>query len=151
MTDKKEQELESQVVSLKEAALINGVLRQAIHVVIDKKRLKATKDPKSGRLLITLAGLEEYRRTKYSRAFSRRDGRLVFDKEKGLYSVAQASELISITPWDLYTIASKKGELKSSRNGAAYVLHIDDIKAYQKTQIPKIIKFLTFPPLLWLQ
>ena len=139
MGDKKEQSRKTEVVSISEAARINGTSRQAIYGAIDKKRLKATKDPKSGRLKILLADLEEYRRTKYSRNFSKKDGKLIFDKKKGLYSVGQAAELIGVNPGDLY-YRIKKGELKSSRNGAAYVLHIDDIKAYQKTQNPKDVE-----------
>jgi len=135
MGDKKEQSRKTEVVSISEAALINGVSRQAIYGAIDKKRFKAIKDPKSGRLRITLADLEEYRRTKYSRNFSKKDGKLIFDKEKGLYSVAQAAELIGVDPWDIY-YSIRKGELNPSRNGAAYILHIDDIKVYQKAHRP---------------
>lgn len=131
MKESEEQTTEPKVFSITEAARMHGVSRQAIHVAIDKKRLKATKDPKSGRLKIAVADLEEYHRTKYSRKFSMRDGKLLFDMEKGLYSVAQAAELIGVNPWDIY-YSIRKGKLKPSRNGAAYVLHIDDIKAYQK-------------------
>lgn len=131
MKESEEQRRKPKVVSISEAARMHGVSRQALHVAIGIKRLKATKDPKSGRFKIAVADLEEYRRTKYSRKFFKRDGKLVFDKEKGLYSVAQAAEIIGVKSWDIY-YSIRKGELKSSRNGAAYVLHIDDIKAYQK-------------------
>jgi len=101
MGDKKEQSRKTEVVSISEAARINGTSRQAIHVAIGNKRLKATKDPKSGRLKILLADLQEYRRTKYSRKCSKKAGKLIFDKKKGLYSVGQAAELIGVNPGDL--------------------------------------------------
>ena len=131
MKESEKQSREPKVVSLGEAARMHGVSRQALHVAIGSKRLKATKDPKSGRLKIAVADLDEYRRSKYSREFFKRDGKLVFDKEKGLYSVAQAAELIGVKSWDIY-YSIRKGDLKFSKNRAAYVLYIDDIKAYQK-------------------
>jgi len=53
------------VVSITEAARINGVTRQAIYVAIKQKKLKARKD--STRWTIHLDDLEEYRKQKYSR------------------------------------------------------------------------------------
>ena len=124
-----------EIVSVKEAARLSGVTIPAIRFAIDKKRLKATKDPTSGRLNITVADLEEYRRTKYSRKFSMHNGKLVFDNKRGLYSVAQAAELIGVDAQDIY-YRIRKGELKSSRNRGSHVLHIDDIKEYQESHKP---------------
>jgi excisionase family DNA binding protein len=63
-------ELESprKVVSITEAARINGVTRQAIYVAIKQNKLRARKD--STRWTIDLDDLEDYRRNKYSRTKS---------------------------------------------------------------------------------
>ena len=84
------------VVSITEAAKINNVTRQAIYVAIKQKKLKATKGPT--RWTIHLDDLEEYRTNKYSRAKSQFDGELIFDNEKGFYSVKQIADLLEVPP-----------------------------------------------------
>ena len=116
----------TKVISVREAALIHGVEVGAIYIAIAKNRIKARKDPNSGRWEVNRESLEKYRCNKYSRNFSMRNGRLIFDKEQGLYSIAQTVDLLETNAQDIY-YQIRKGELKASRSGAAYVLHIDDI------------------------
>ena len=59
---------EDRVVSITEAAKINGVTRQAIYVAIKLKKLRARKE--TTRWTIDIKDLEEYRKNKYSRAKS---------------------------------------------------------------------------------
>lgn len=128
----------AKVVSITEAARINNVTRQAIYVAIKQKKLRATKD--ATRWTIHLDDLEEYRKNKYSRTKSIFGGELLFDNMKGYYSVNQAAKLLNVPAQKIY-YATRVGLLKAIRKGAAWVIHIDDIKQYQDTYLnsrPKV-------------
>jgi excisionase family DNA binding protein len=122
------------VVSITEAARINNVTRQAIYVAIKQKKLKATKD--ATRWTIHIEDLDEYRRNKYSRTKSMFNGELLFDNCKGYFSVNQAAKLLCVPAQKIY-YATRVGLLKASRKGAAWVIHIDDIKGYQENYLNK--------------
>ncbi len=122
------------VVSITEAARINGVTRQAIYVAIKQNKLKARKD--STRWTIDLDDLEEYRRNKYSRTKSTFDGELLFNNDKGFYSVNQVAKMLSVPAQKIY-YATRIGVLKAVRKGAAWVIHIDDVKEYQEKYLSR--------------
>jgi len=128
------QETPKKVVSITEAARINGVTRQAIYVAIKQKKLKAHKD--ATRWTINLDDLEEYRRNKYSRAKSTFDGELLFDNGKGYYSVNQVATILGVPAQKIY-YATRIGMLKATRKGAAWVIHSDDIKEYREKYVSK--------------
>ena len=128
----------AKVVSITEAARINNVTRQAIYVAIKQKKLKAAKD--STRWTIHLDDLEEYRKNKYSRTKSMYEGELLFNQDKGFYSVNQAAKFLGVPAQKIY-YATRVGLLKAHRKGAAWVIHIDDIKGYQENYLnlrPKV-------------
>ena len=127
---------ERKVVSITEAAKINNVTRQAIYVAIKQKKLKATKKT---RWEIDLKDLEEYRRNKYSRKKSMFQGELLFDNEKGYYSVKQVSKMLAIPAQKVY-YALRTGMLKSTRKGAAWVVHTDDLNQYRESYVEKKAK-----------
>jgi len=122
-----------------EAAHILGVTRQAVDVAIKKKRLKSTKDPKSGRRKINRQDLEEYRLKKYSRDLSTFNGELLFDNAKGFYSIGQTAKLLEVDYQKIYHAISI-GLLNADRRGCAWVLHIDAIEDYKKTLKLKVTK-----------
>jgi len=129
---------EHKVVSITDAARINGVTRQAIYVAIKQKKLKASKD--ATRWTINLRDLEEYRENKYSRTKSMRDGELLFDNRKGNYSINQTAKMLGVPAQKIY-YATRVGLLKSSRKGAAWIISVEDIKAYQENYLnrkPKV-------------
>ncbi|WP_194847051.1 helix-turn-helix domain-containing protein [Candidatus Neptunochlamydia vexilliferae] len=125
------------VVSITEAARINGVTRQAIYVAIKQNKLKASKD--STRWTIDLDDLEDYRRNKYSRTKSTYEGELLFDNQKGFYSVNQAAKMLGVPAQKIY-YATRVGMLKASRKGAAWVIHVDDIKEYQEKYLSRLLE-----------
>lgn len=122
------------VVSITEAARIHNVTRQAIYVAIKQKKLKAKKE--TTRWTIDLDDLEDYRRQKYSRTKSMFDGELLFDNNKGYYSVNQVARMLGVPAQKIY-YATRVGLLKASRKGAAWVIHIDDIKSYRENYLSK--------------
>src|ERR1700722_2518361 len=113
------------VVSITEAAKINNVTRQAIYVAIKQKKLKASKD--ATRWTIDLEDLENYRKQKYSRTKSMFNGELLFDNHKGFYSVNQVAKMLSVPAQKIY-YATRVGLMKAHRKGAAWVIHMEDIK-----------------------
>jgi excisionase family DNA binding protein len=122
------------LVSITEAAKINNVTRQAIYVAIKQNKLKATKH--TTRWTIDLEDLEEYRRQKYSRTKSMYDGELLFDNNKGYFSVNQTAKVLGVPAQKIY-YATRVGLLKASRKGAAWVIHIDDINGYRENYLNK--------------
>lgn len=125
---------EDKVVSITEAAKLNKVTRQAIYVAIKLKKLKAKKE--TSRWTIHLDDLDEYRKQKYSRAKSTYNGELIFDRHKGLYSVGQAAKLLNVPAQKVY-YATRIGVLKAHRKGAAWVIHVDDLKEYATQTLKK--------------
>jgi len=122
------------VVSITEAAKINNVTRQAIYVAIKQKKLKAYKD--ATRWTIDLEDLESYRKQKYSRTKSMFNGELLFDNHKGFFSVNQVAKMLNVPAQKIY-YATRVGLLKASRKGAAWVIHMNDIKLYQENYLSK--------------
>lgn len=123
-----EEDIESKVVSIGQAAEINNVTRQAIYVAIKLKKLKARKE--TSRWTIHLDDLEEYRRNKYSRSKSLHKGERIFDSEKGFLSVNQAAKMLDVPAQKIY-YATRTGVLKAHRKGAAWVIHVEDLNAYK--------------------
>ncbi len=119
-------------LSITEAARINRVTRQAIYVAIKQKKLKAAKE--DTRWVIRLGDLAEYRTHKYSRTKSMFNGELLFDQQKGFYSVNQAARLLNVPAQKIY-YATRVGLLKASRRGAAWVIHVDDLKLYKENYL----------------
>jgi Helix-turn-helix domain len=125
---KQEQETgEKKVVSITEAAKLNKVTRQAIYVAIKLNKLKASKE--TTRWTIHLDDLEAYRKQKYSRSKSMYQGELVFDNDKGFHSVNQVASMLKVPAQKIY-YATRIGQLKAQRKGAAWVIHSDDVREY---------------------
>ena len=125
---------ENKVVSITEAAKLNKVTRQAIYVAIKLNKLKARKE--TTRWTIHLDDLEAYRKQKYSRSKSLFNGELLFDNHRGYYSVNQVADMLSVPAQKIY-YATRIGALKAHRKGAAWVIHVDDVKGYSEAFISK--------------
>jgi len=120
------------VVSITEAARINNVTRQAIYVAIKQGKLRATKN--ATRWTIDLEDLEAYRRDKYSRSKSTFEGELLFDNNKGYYSINQVADMCNVPAQKIY-YATRVGHLKAHRKGAAWVVHVEDVKQYRDSYL----------------
>lgn len=125
---------ELKVVSITEAARINNVTRQAIYVAIKQKKLKAIKD--ATRWSIRIEDLNEYRRNKYSRTKSVYNGELLFDPNKGYYSIGQVAKKLGVPAQKIY-YATRIGLMKAHRKGAAWVIQEADVKAYQENYLSR--------------
>lgn len=117
----------SKTLSISQAAEMSRVTRQAIYVAIRQKKLRAFK--KTTRWNIHQDDLEDYRLLRYSRSHSTFDGDLLYDNSQGYYSIIQTAQMLNLPPQRIYQ-AARKGRLASSRKGAAWIIHIDDIRHY---------------------
>lgn len=126
---KKEQEQQGKLVSIAEAAKLHNVTRQAIYVAIKAKKLKAHKDTRFW--MIDVSDLKKYKQLKYSRTKSVFGGELLFDNSKGYFSIGQVAKLLNVPAQKIY-YATRVGYLKSTRKGAAWVIHTSSIEDYKQ-------------------
>lgn len=127
-----ESKAEKKVVSITEAAKLNNVTRQAIYVAIKLNKLKAKKE--TTRWTIHLDDLEAYKNQKYSRTKSLFQGELLFDNNKGYYSINQIAKMLSVPAQKIY-YATRIGLLKAIRKGAAWVVHENDVREYKASYL----------------
>lgn len=127
-----EKSLENKIVSITEAAKLSKVTRQAIYVAIKLNKLKASKE--TTRWTIHLDDLETYRQQKYSRSKSMYQGELLFDNSKGFHSVNQVAKMLKVPAQKIY-YATRIGQLKAQRKGAAWVIHNDDVAEYSQKHV----------------
>lgn len=125
---------ENKLVSITEAAILNKVTRQAIYVAIKLNKLKARKE--TTRWTIHLDDLEAYRKQKYSRTKSMYNGELLFDNAKGFHSVNQVARMLGVPAQKIY-YATRIGQLKAHRKGAAWVIHDQDVQDYSEKHLSK--------------
>ena len=128
-TGSQEQGDDKKTLSITEAAHLNNVTRQAIYVAIKLNKLKAKKE--TTRWTIDKEDLEAYRREKYSRTKSLHNGELLFDNNKGYYSINQVASMLYVPAQKIY-YATRIGLLKAHRKGAAWVIHVNDVKEYSE-------------------
>jgi len=121
-------------VSITEAARLNRVTRQAIYIAIKLKKLRARKE--ATRWTIHMDDLEDYRKQKYSRSKSVFEGELIFDNDKGFYSVNQVAKLLKVPAQKIY-YATRTGYLKAQRKGAAWVINTQDLEEYKNSFLQK--------------
>lgn len=134
MSKKESENADEKLVTITEAARRNNVTRQAIYVAIKLNKLKARKE--TTRWTIHLDDLEEYRKQKYSRTKSTFNGELLFDNQKGYFSVNQVAEMLDVPAQKIY-YATRIGLMQAIRKGAAWVIHSDDVKAYRDNYLGK--------------
>lgn len=113
-------------IKVKEAAQIMGITIQSVYQAIRYTTLKAKKI--NDVLYTTNEWIEEYRKHLCSKQeHSRYNGRNVFDKEKGEYSLQMASEMTSIPVHTLYYMIDT-GKIKAFRRGVYWVITDQEIQ-----------------------
>jgi hypothetical protein len=122
-------------IGINEAACITNVTRQAVYIAIKKEMLKASKE---GRWQISLDDLDEYRKNRWNRVKSIRDGKPLVSAEKGEYLVRQIAEKLGIPEQKIY-YAIRCNTLKSKRRGSSYIITIEDALEYKEKYLkPKV-------------
>lgn len=123
----------SEWVSITQAAKLHNVTRQAIYVAIKQQKLKASK---TTRWEINLKDLETYKQSRYSRKNSLYQGELLFDNQKGWYSVKQVAGMLNVPIQKIY-YATRIKALSGIRKGAAWVIHISEVEKYKAVYLNK--------------
>ena len=131
---KHDEKQQSKLVSIAEAAKLHNVTRQAIYVAIKAKKLKAHKETRFW--MIDISDLSKYKQLKYSRTKSLFKGELLFDNTKGYYSIGQVAKMLDVPAQKIY-YATRIGLLKAHRKGAAWVIHMDDMKESREKHVEK--------------
>jgi excisionase family DNA binding protein len=117
-------------MSVKEAAAKYQVSAQAIFIAIKNDRLKAVK-PDGVHWAITEEDLKSYRSGLYSRKHMRYNGELVYPPDKGLLSLREAAEMISVPENKIY-YAVYRNRIKYSRVRSAYIFRVEDVIDFAK-------------------
>lgn len=118
-------------MSLSEVARYTNVTRQAIYVAVKKKKLSAVKV--SGRYRIFKKDVERYQLNKYNRDLRMEDGELIFDTQKGFFSIRQVCQMISSEMDRSYSVQHlyhlvRSGQLKAFKRGYAWVVRLEDVR-----------------------
>lgn len=116
-----------QTLSVSQAACMAGITSQAIYLAIDQGKLKCRKVKKKNaiRIEIDMEDYRKYRLNLYSRAFSKRNGKLIYDAEH--VNPAGLSKLLGIPEQRIYYMV-RTGQLAHTRNGCAIVISISDAR-----------------------
>lgn len=119
-------------LTVSEAAQKHNITKQAIFFAIKMKRLSASKE--NNIWLISQDALKEYFDTKYCRSNSKKEGKLIFDKAKGFYSITEAADFLGKNTNNIYYLV-RTGKLKSHRHGTAII--IQDVELYKYAEFTK--------------
>jgi excisionase family DNA binding protein len=115
------------LLTVSQAAKKHGVTRQAIFFAIKMKRLNARKENETW--LIAASDLKDYYESKYSRARSIKEGKLIFDKDQGFYSISEAADILGKNMNHVYYLV-RMGKLKTHRQGTAIVIQDTELQNY---------------------
>lgn len=122
-------EIQPETYTINELAKATGYTRIAICKAIAGKRLKAKKD---GNIwVVTIKDFDEYYKTRYDRKFSTFEGKPLFDKDQGQYSIIEAAKIIGCCEQDLY-YACRVGKMSSTRKGSSWIVQKDEIERYKQ-------------------
>lgn len=123
------EEQESDTFSLREAAEYAHVKPQAIYVAFRRKKIPAEKNGK--KWIVKRSDLDVYRENKYNRDLYKSGGELIFDPEKGHFSVVHVAKVIShitgrrLSVQHLYYLI-RKGRLTAFKKGGHFVIKKED-------------------------
>lgn len=115
---------------LREVANRLGVLRQTIYSLIRKKRIKAYQVGR--RWYIKPEFIQEFIKTKFSRDFLKINGELLYDNEKGIYSVRQAAEIMGV-PYQHVAYLVRKGFLRAKKIMCHHIIMKEEMEKYMTT------------------
>ena len=119
-------------VTVLEAAKMFDLSPQAIYIAAYKGRIFSQKCPKNRKVMIKVADLEAYQKSRWLR--KKRD--TVFDQSKGIYSITKTADLLGISESRIYREVNS-GLLKAHKKGKFWAIHIDDIQIYQEKYLTR--------------
>jgi len=101
-----------------------AISNQAVYLALRKNRMNGIK--LRGHWAIPKTEVENYVDTLYSRDFSKKNGKLIFDKENGRFSVSHASKYLNVPIHRIYYFIYQ-GLIPYKRVKCSYVIHKKDL------------------------
>ena len=120
------------MIGLAEASKYLGISRQAIRQAIMQKRINSIKF--EGRWRFTTFELDEYKRRKHKREFSIYEGQLLYDKNKGEFSITEAAQILGCPRQHLY-YAARCNKIHTTRKRKSWIITTEDIVEYRKIMV----------------
>lgn len=117
-----------ELLSIREAAKIRNVTKQAVYLAIREGRLKPFMRGKV--MKVSMAAIMELEKKKYERVVKLFQGEEVFSDKNGVISVAKAAKLTGMPRTSLYN-AIYSGRLNAERKGHSWVLRVRDLTTIQ--------------------
>ncbi len=129
-----------ELLTLEEAAKYARVTRQAIYKALRNRGLKAKKVGR--KWMLSKEHIDEYRSNKYNRDMRVVNGQLIFDMEKGEFSVTQVCKVFSATlgrpfPMQRLYYLLRTGQLRSFKKGSAWIINKEDAVALLQEEMDK--------------
>jgi len=121
------------ILTVKQAAEINGTEISAIYQAIRKKRLRATRGKQRGQVQIDAQDLYEYISSKHDH-HETPNGRVLFNKRKGFYSVAECAEYLNITKNAVY-YAIRMKRMKAKKIRYSFVVSIEELDRFRNSVV----------------
>lgn len=122
-------------ITVKEAAKILGLTTQAVFIAMKKGKLVCNRN--HGRWKLSLTSVNAYPNIRYNASYKKINGKLVYDRSKGLYSVTQLADILNVPPQKIYYLI-RRNVIPSQRIGKAYIIKCDSpILFYKKFLIKK--------------
>lgn len=117
------------ILTMREAAKASKCTTAAIFAAIKSKRLAAHRV--GFRWYLHRDDLQSYKKTRYSRQYSKYKGKPLFEKEKGERSATDAAKEVGSTVQMMYHYLRCR-RLPFKKKGVAYVLDAKDIESFKQ-------------------
>ena len=117
------------MMNTREASQHLNVGKAAVMSAIKKNRLPAIK--KEGRWTFNTNDLDEYKRNRFDRKLSVVDGKPLYDKTKGEYSVNDAAKLLGCSVQHLY-YACRSNKIHTTKKRFTWIIKTEDIIEYRQ-------------------
>mgnify|MGYP001611166240 CR=1 FL=1 len=117
------------IQTLANAGKILKIGRYAVWNAVKKNRIKGVKV--GGQWSFTRKQLEAYKKSRYDRKYSKIGDDMLYDKDKGEYSINEASKLLECPVQHLY-YACRSNKIHSIKKRYAWVINISDMDKYRK-------------------
>jgi excisionase family DNA binding protein len=124
-----ENEEKEMIQTLANAGKILKICRYAVWNAVKKNRIKGVKV--GGQWAFTRKEVEDYKKSRYDRKYSKIGDELLYDKTKGEHSISEAAKLLGCPAQHVY-FACRSNKIKASKKRFSWVINEKDINEYLK-------------------
>ena len=117
------------IQTLANAGKFLKISRFAVWNAVKNNRIKGVK--LGGQWAFTRKQLDAYKQSKYDRKYSKIGDEVLYDKDKGEYSINEAAKLLGCPEQHVY-YACRSNKIRSSKKRFAWIINENDIIEYRK-------------------